>query len=93
VRSRAAFLLGGAFVAGLGACGEQEVKQVAATPPDPLADVPADTVPELDDGHWRFEQRAIPLDTEDFAVLQAEEGAAGVSTTCEGGRARTTAWT
>lgn len=79
MRSRAAFLLNGAFVAGLGACGEQEVKQVAPTPPDPLADVPEDAVPELDDGHWGFEQRAIPLDTEDFAVLQADEGAAGVS--------------
>jgi hypothetical protein len=79
VRSTSSFLFGGVLLATLTGCGEQEVKQVAPTPPDPLADVPEDVVPELDEGHWAFDQRAIPLDTEDFAVLQTSEGAAGVS--------------
>jgi hypothetical protein len=80
VRTRALWLAGFGFMASWGAgCGEPETKQVAPTPPDPLADVPADVDPTLDDGNWSIDQRGIAIDAEDFAVIQQEESPAGIS--------------
>ena len=79
VRTPAQWLSGFACMAGLAGCGEAEIKQVAPEPPNPLADVPEDIVPTLDDGHWSLEQRAVAIDGEDFAVIQKDESPAGVS--------------
>lgn len=76
----AVWMSGLVLVAGLAACGEEEPKaDPGPTPPDPLGDVPAEPDAGLDDGHWAKEQRGIVIDKYDFAVVQAQDSAAGIT--------------
>ena len=79
MRLRQSWLLVGLLspvVAATAGCGEEDK---GPEPPDPFVDVPKETQPTLDDGHWGLAQRGVAIDAEDIGIIQESESPAGVS--------------